>query len=159
MSGHEGEGRQQLALLSTPALAQLMIAHEHLLSAFVEPRIDVKSDVITPQKIDGEPCGETNIHDTLVVATGHQFDSEMSTHLHFSIGLHLTSNGQHQLIINATRKIHVEGHHLRNRNIAHTIFFTQLIYNKSKILKVNSNTTKMVLVQNKVSLFTNGYLC
>lgn len=72
MSGHEGEGRQQLALLSTPALAQLMIAHEHLFPAFIEPRIDVKSDVITAQKIDGEPCGDTNVYDTVVVPTKQQ---------------------------------------------------------------------------------------
>lgn len=87
MTGHEGERRQKIPLLLPPAFSQFVVADQNRFPALTEARVDVESDVVPAQEVDRE---------------------------HLGVWFNLSSDGQHQLVVDAAGEIHVERNRYRS---------------------------------------------
>lgn len=83
MSWKKWKGSKEVPLFYPPFFSQLVVTDQDLLSSVVKAWVDVQGDVITSQEIYSE---------------------------HFSIRLNLPSYCEHQLVVDSSGEVHVEGH-------------------------------------------------
>lgn len=79
----KGEGSLQVPLLYTPALPHFVVTDHYLFAPLAEPRVNVKSNVIASQKVDGE---------------------------HFSIWFDMAQNRHHHFVVDSSGQVEVVRH-------------------------------------------------
>lgn len=111
------KGSFQVPLLWAPALTQFVVPDQHLLAPFTEARVDVKGDIVAPQKVHSEPVDNQRLSMTLQLVFYQLVylvqklcieEKDTSTNsLHFSIWFDMAQYGHHHLVKDSSGQVQV----------------------------------------------------